>query len=57
LYVSRLLIRLAPLEPNDHDVVSLSEPHQQCHHPVRVVTLPMPCGVVIMGLANKEDET
>jgi hypothetical protein len=36
--------------------VSLS-PDRQGRHLVRVVTLPVACGVVIVGLANKEDQT
>jgi hypothetical protein len=30
---------------------------RQCRHPARVMTLPVACGVVIVGLANKEDKT
>jgi hypothetical protein len=56
LYVTRLLIRLTPSSPNDHDVFSLTEPHRPYRHPVRVMTLPVACGVVIVGLANKEDQ-
>jgi hypothetical protein len=36
---------------------SLTESTRQCRHPVRVMTLPVACGVVIMGLANEEDNT
>jgi hypothetical protein len=38
--------------PDDHDVVSLTEPHRPYRHPVRVRTLPVACCVVIVGLAN-----
>jgi hypothetical protein len=56
LYVTKLLMCLALSIPNDHDVVSPHRTPPADHHPVRVMTLPVACGVVIVGLANKENK-
>jgi hypothetical protein len=35
----------------------LSAAHRRGHHPAWGMTLPVACGVVIVGLASKEDKT